>query len=76
MLHFIWVFTVCQITLLGQRVNSPLSDEFNQGMSLGPQKVTRPVAHMLYIRLIKGNIKKIFLSESTRPRGLILYFKL
>ena len=26
-------------------------------MSLGP-KVTHPVAHMLYIRLIKGNIKK------------------
>ena len=57
MLHLIRVFTVCQTTRLGQRVNSPLSDEFNQGMSLGP-KVTRPVAHMLYIRLIKGNIKK------------------
>ena len=33
-----------------QRVNSPLSDEFNQGMPLGP-KVARLVGHMFYIDL-------------------------
>ena len=50
-----------QTTLSGassiQRVYSPLSDEFNQVMPLGPGG---------------KNIKKIFLSETTRPRVLIL----
>ena len=49
--------------------NSPLSDEFDQIMPLGP-KVASPGDHMFYIGLFRENIK--ILSETTRPRALIL----
>ena len=72
MLHFIWVFIIWQTTLLGvssiQRVNSPLSDEFNQDMPLLGPKVLCPVGDMFYIDLYRENIK----NETTWPRGLIL----
>ena len=51
----------CQTNIQGissiQKVNSPLSDEFNQVMPLGP-KVAHPMGYML--RLIQGKHKKIF----------------
>ena len=59
----IWIFTVYQTILLGvpsiQRINSPLSDEFNQGMPLGP-KVAPSVGHMFYIDLYRENKKYLF----------------
>ena len=34
--------------------------------------MARPGGHMIYIGLYRENVKKIFLSETTRPTALII----